>query len=426
MSGNDMLTLIRPEALQGKAYARLALPPLIANPALKLPLLVAACALAMVVGAIAFVPIKSSYRGYGVVAAAPHARVVRATRSGQIIKLAKVGDSMTEDAVVAVVDQAVQTESGRNPAKSSATRLTMLSQTRENDRRLLDERYSLSRAIAVEEERALKERLDATGRLARNQEGLVSESNALLARISGMNDHVTRLDTLALAERTVNARNRLIDLQADLRKLKSDVADKVRSKRLIEIDHTREVDRIARQYEANETELLEKSTSQSTGIMAGVAGSIAAVYKRIGDWVSAGDEVALVGDFQGASDMESRVTLQVPAELANLLSERQVARVWPAGSKRGDAPLIGAVDAIAQRTVEGYRLSRQQPGGVPGSFVAYIALRLVQVDAQGLSGSLRPGSEVEAEVVFGTRPLYESLLPRRFADVAARGIERQK
>lgn len=426
MAGNPMISLIRPEALQGKAYARLAHPPLIANPSLKRPLLIAAAALVLVVSAMAAIPIKTSYRGYGVVAATPNARVIRSTRSGQVVRLVKVGDSMMENSVVAVVEQALQTEGGGNPAKSSASRLAMLSQTRQADLRLLNERYMISSAIAAEEEKSLNERLEAAERLARNQGGLVAESETLLSRVAGMNGHVTRLDTLALAERTVNARNRLIELQAEQKKLKSDLADKIRSKRLVEIDHARDVDRTNRQYESSENELLEKATAQSSGMTAGASGTVSVVYKRIGDWVSAGDEIALLGDPNAATDSQARITLQVPAELANLLNERQVARVWPGGSRRGDPAYLGGVFAIEQRTAEGYRLSTQQPGGVPGSFVAHIAIGLAQMSGQLSSHGLRPGSEVEVEIVFGARPLYEALLPRRLTRAMARGSERPK
>jgi biotin carboxyl carrier protein len=417
-TGNSAKMLIRPEALEGKSYARLAHPLLVANPSLFRPLLVAAVTSILVLGVLGFTPLTTSYRGYGVVSAAVNSTVVRATRPGQVVKVASQGERTRKGEPISFIEQPVQTDAGRNPAAGYADRLRRLADDRDADIKLLTERYTLSMSLAIDAERALIEQIKTVEKGIRNQAALVSEAEAMTARLSTVAGHVTRLDALALAERTVGAQNRLLDLQAGARKLNSDLTERTRSKRVLEIDHAREQERLRHQFQQEEAALLEKAASHNFVIPSPIDGEVLAVYKRPGDWVTAGDEIAIVGE-RSASKAKT-LSIQVPGELANLLAEKQPVRVWPNGIRRSDSPLVGTVEGIEQRTPEGYRVRGQQPGGAPGSFVAHVSLDEAQRDFGEGVVELRVGSEVEMEIVFGTKPLYEALLPRRLTKSWAR------
>lgn len=404
-------TLIRPEALEGKAYARLAHPLLIANPSLVRPLLAAVVTAILVLGVLVFLPLTTSHRGYGVVSAAVNSTVVRATKPGQIVKIANQGERVVSAGPISFIEQPVQTEGGRNPAEGYTIRLHKLVEDRDADIKLIDERFALSMALATEAERSLAEQITSVEHGIRNQARLVNEAEALTARLSGVAEYVTRVDTLALAERTVAAQNRLLDLQAATKKLRSDLGESSRSKRVLEIDHSRERERLRHQFQQEETILLEKATSQNFVIPSPIDGEVLAIYKKRGDWVTAGDEIALIGEHP--TGKTKTLSIQIPSELANLLAEKQLVRVWPNGTRRSDSPVVGTVTGIEQNTPEGYRLGGQQPGGAPGSFIAHVSLDEAQPDFGEGVVELRVGSEIEMEIVFGTRPLYEALLPRR-------------
>lgn len=405
--------LIRPEALEGKAYARLAHPLLIANPSLVRPLLAALATCTLVVATLAFLPLTRSYRGYGVVSASVDATVVRATRPGQIVRVAGAGTHVAAADAVSLIEQPLRTEDGRSPAEAYSSQLGRLARERASDLRLLEERFALSRAARAQSERSLKERLGSLEASIRNQSALVAEAEALFERFSGFSGYVTRLDMLALTERKVSAQNRLLDLQGESRRLQTELAESTRATRISEIDHVREQERLRHEYQVDETALLEKEASQAFTIPSPTGGQVLAVYKKRGDWVSAGDEIALVGERESGAHATA-LSIQVPGELANLLAVGQTVRVWPNVARRSDPPLAGSVSLVEQRTPEGYRLSGRQPGSAPGSFVAHVALEAGSAPGN-VPRHMRVGSEVEMEIVFGSRRLYEVLLPQRVA-----------
>jgi biotin carboxyl carrier protein len=412
-SANDAKAgLIRPEAVEGKAYARLAHPLLIANPSLLRPLTITLFTATLLVAGLALLPLTNSHRGYGVVSAGISSTVVRSAKAGQIVRIVSQGERVTATGAISFIEQPLQTEGGRNPSDGYTARLRKLAGDRDADLKLLNERFALSMSLAAQVERSLIEQISSLEASVQNQSRLVKEAEALTARISGVAAYVTRLDTLALAERTVGAQNRLLDLHSQVKKLKTDLIEKARSKRVLEIDQVREEDKIQRQFQFEEAALLEKAASQNFIIPSPIDGEVLTVYKKRGDWVTAGDEIALVGD--RAVSKSKTLSIQIPSELANLLLEKQLVRVWPNGTRRSDPPLVGTVHGIEQRTPEGYRVSGQQPGSAAGSFVAHVALDQVQQSDYGDGiPELRAGSEVEMEIIFGTKRLYETLLPRR-------------
>ncbi len=414
-SANDAKTgLIRAEALEGKAYARLAHPLLVANPSLLQPLAITLFTATVLVTGLALLPLTHSHRGYGVVSDGMSSTVVRSAKAGQIVRIVSQGERVTATGAISFIEQSFQTEGGRNPSDGYTTRLGKLVSDRDADLKLLNERFALSMSLAAQVERSLTEQISSLEASVQNQSRLVKEAEALTARISGVAAYVTRLDTLALTERTVGAQNRLLDLHSQVKKLKTDLIEQARSKRLLEIDQMREQDKIQRQFQFEESALLEKAASQNFIIPSPIDGEVLTVYKKPGDWVTAGDEIALVGN--KSMSKSKTLSIQIPSELANLLLEKQPVRIWPNSTRRSDPPLVGTVHIIEQRTPEGYRVSRQQPGSAAGSFIAHVALDQVQQSKYGDGvPELRAGSAVEMEIIFGTKRLYETLLPRRLA-----------
>ena len=301
---SNAAALIRPEALEGKAYARLAHPLIIANPSLKRPLLASLVAAVLVVVGLGVVPVSTSHRGLGVISAAASSTVVRADRQGQVRQIANQGARVSAGSAISVID-------------------------------------------------------------------------------------------------------------SELKRLQTDLAEQTRARRVLEIDNAHAQKRLRPQFQSEDTGLLDKTAGHNFVVPSPTDGEVLAIYKKVGDWITPGDEIALVG--QRPSGANKGLTIFVPPEVANLLAEKQLVRVWPNGSGRGDAPLIGTVQTVEQRTLEGYRVHGQQPGAVPGSFVAHVALNEVQASYREGLPELRAGSETEVEIVFGSRRLYEALLPRRLA-----------
>jgi hypothetical protein len=374
---------------------------------------VAAVAVASVLALLALVPLTNAYRGGGIVAAAPGSVIVRASKAGQLARIAVAGDAVERTSVLAVVEKPAQTESGSSAAKESEERLASLNAKREGVLRLIAEKYEISLLGARQSEALLKERLAMLKTQFRGQQDLAAEAEALRERLAALHGQVTRLDTLSLAERSVAARGRLLELEADMRRTEVELQAKAREMRVLEIDRARESESAARLYSQEQGELLQRATSESSAVLAGAPGVVRVLYKQKGDWVAPGDELAMVSAGGGDAAASRTVTVHVPAAQANLLARGQAARVWPAGSRKADAPLTGKVAAVSQRTAEGSRV-RAEAGSAPGSFVADVALDAGGANAENGLAMLRAGSEVDVEIVFGSTPLYEALLPKRF------------
>lgn len=408
---HDITHLLRPESLQGKAYARLSHPLAIAPPSMGRSLGTAAAIVLAITLALTLTPVKGSFRGAGVIAAPKGSHIVRAANTGQVIRIAQEGQVVTPGAVIAVIGQLAQSEGGANPAISISSRIEATRRARESETRLLDEKHRLSMLIATEAETSARDRLTVVEKLTKNQQDLVVESEALYRRVGGTAGYVTRIDALSLAERNTAAKNRLLDMEVEAKRLRQDIVDKQRTRRLLEIEYTREIERLRRQFDAEQGDLIEKSIARNAAVPAAAAGTVATVYKRLGDWVATGDEVALVLEDQTLPSESVHISAGVREDSANKLAIGQLAYVWPYGFHDNDAPLTGTVTRVEQRTRESERLKARQFAGVPGSFVAHIELQN-SPRLRVLRQRLRPGAEVEVEIVFESLPLYLSLLPR--------------
>ena len=145
-SANDAKTgLIRAEALEGKAYARLAHPLLVANPSLLQPLAITLFTATVLVTGLALLPLTHSHRGYGVVSDGMSSTVVRSAKAGQIVRIVSQGERVTATGAISFIEQSFQTEGGRNPSDGYTTRLGKLVSDRDADLKLLNERFALSR-----------------------------------------------------------------------------------------------------------------------------------------------------------------------------------------------------------------------------------------------------------------------------------------
>jgi biotin carboxyl carrier protein len=406
--GGDLASLVRPEALQGKAYARLARPPLIANVPLGRPLAATFASGSAIVALLAVMPVSTSYRGHGIVSEAHATTVIRAPRPGQVMRILTQGSDMEAADAVVEIEQPLLGEGGRDPAALTRAHLSRVIDERDAELRLATERHDLALLQVTERERSLQRQLASRNEATRNIAALARQAQQLADRVAAdAAGHVSRLDALAIGERTVAARNRHLELDAEANRLRSELAELARHRRIAQIDRLRELDEIKRRHAAQEAALLERSGAQAFSVPAQRRGTVLAVYRQRGDWVSAGDELVLMGP-RGDRGAQLRLKVPVPPELANLVAAGQAARVWVNPKRRSEAPFSAKVLAVEQRAGTAATAPEHRR-----AFVVEVAVDDRGVLARSGLADMRPGSRVEVEIIFGAQPLYESLLPRR-------------
>lgn len=413
----DLTRLIRPEALQGKAYARLANPPLIANVALARPVAVALGCAGLLFLLLSLLPVKTSYRATGAVALASTTSPVRAPRAGQLMRIGMPGDRIARAESVAFLEQPIQSDDGRDPAAPTRKSLAQLANDQNQDLRLLSERFELAHQQLLERDRTLAMLRASNTDAIRHTQALAEQAQRLSDKLSSdAAGYVTRIDALALAERTVTAHNHLIDLQTEQVRLQAEQRDVARSRRILAIDRQRELDEVRRKYLTQEAALLDRSGNQRFSVPAPVDGQVLAVFRRLGDWVAAGDDLLLIGP-GGSEPGPAHLTVPIPGDLANLLAVGQQAWVWANPKRPNEAPLPARVISVDPLGADTETTSARQSAASPfaRAYVARVALDRGESLLHSGLAEVRPGSKVDVEIIFGSQPLYEALLPKRLS-----------
>ncbi len=415
-----VLHLIRPEALAGKEYSRLSHPHRLARVPFLAHGLITACAGVALVAAVAFLPVNNAYRTMGTILHASPSTIVRAPDAGQVTRIAAEGMHLQSGGLIASLAQVREGPGGRNPARMETEALARLAKERDVELRLVEERFALSVQSLRLTEQMERDRLASVKASEGNQALLAEQAQALVDRIAASGGGtVSRMDALAVTERSVAARNRRLELQAERVRIEATLQDLERRRRIQEIDRARELDRLERQFHAEEAASLERLAKQAFSVPAQQGGTVLAVYKQVGDWVAAGDELALLGEPAVAGDL-GHVVLEVPAEIATSVRVGQQARIRARVNGASESPMSAHLVALEQRAGEGSRL-RGTPGAAPGASPARSPLDPGQQALGPRQADPRVGAKVEVELILDRQRLYETLLPQRMRTSRATG-----
>lgn len=404
---------MRPEALRGRAYARLARPGLLEGLSLRMPLAVALFAAVSISVLVIYLPISTTYTAYGFVANKQASSVVRAPKTGQLVHVAPLGTDVPDGGVVGQISQAVMAEGGRDPRVLNSEQLRQLTTEREAALRLIEEKFDLSMLQLINREHFLEDRIKVSTSNLRTIESLSEQAQRLSDAVNAEPLRVvSKLDALGISDKAATLKNREFEIRSELDRTKSDLLDIASSKRILTINKLRDRDETRRQFAALEASLLERSGALNMSIPSHSAGRVLATYKQAGEWVNSGDEIALIGPpNQDAWGLKFYVP--VSADIANLIKIGQTVRIWVNAHRKGDSPVVGRLVALDRsgeyREQSRVGLQKQQTS----SFVAVVELEQGNADNDLALKTLRIESQVEVEIVLGVQRLYEALLPNR-------------
>lgn len=404
---------MRPEALRGRAYARLARPGLLEGLSLRMPLAVALFAAVSISVLVIYLPISTTYTAYGFVANKQASSVVRAPKTGQLVHVAPLGTDVPDGGVVGQISHAVMAEGGRDPRVLNSEQLRQLTTEREAALRLIEEKFDLSMLQLINREHFLEDRIKVSTSNLRTIESLSEQAQRLSDAVSAEPLRVvSKLDALGISDKAATLKNREFEIRSELDRTKSDLLDIASSKRILTINKLRDRDETRRQFAALEASLLERSGALNMSIPSHSAGRVLATYKQAGEWVNSGDEIALIGPpNQDAWGLKFYVP--VSADIANLIKIGQTVRIWVNARRKGDSPVVGRLVALDRsgeyREQSRVGLQKQQTS----SFVAVVELEQGNADNDLALKTLRIESQVEVEIVLGVQRLYEALLPNR-------------
>ena len=241
-----------------------------------------------------------------------------------------------------------------------------------------------------------------------------SEAAAKLnARVNGEAPGIiAKVDTIAMAERALNARSRVAQLQSDAEQVSSAIANLERRKRMAAIDRDRQLSALRTSRAQVLAEASVRSASIGSVEVSLSEGKVATAFKKPGDWVRAGDELASV---QGLNTSHGPVVMvPLPDRLGGAVTTGQSTMLWLKAGERSERPIRGQIERVERSssfkgiaaTRAGDAYDQRRTG-----FVATVRIERGQVNL-GVE-RLAVGSEVGVEIIMGSRPVLDVLIPER-------------
>lgn len=418
MSGaerNGLLSLVRREALIGKAHARLARPQELAKVSIgkawAASFLVAS---ALAAGFLAL-PVSQKFVGIGyVVGGGSNGVIVRASMDGTVAWIAAEGDGIGAGGLVAEIERASRWKAGSSAKDLTRLQLETLSDGEQKEAAYINERYALSVAQIQAERQAKVLRLRTVEASLRSARDLAEVAKALNDRVGAeAAGTVTKLDALAIAERFVSATGRAMALESEAHQLRTDLENSQRQERIAEVDRQRELTTLQKVNAQAIAEASTRSTTLGSAEVTERTGRVTAIYKRQGDWVVAGDQLAALS----TGSFPARLVVQVPLpdRFGGAVRKGHVARLWPKGGEAAERPIPGIVQSIERSSKyssnSGVRTEHVGSDRARTGFVA--TLELLEHDEGVLADKLAIGAEMGAEIVLGKKSVLELMLPER-------------
>lgn len=410
--GNPRLSdLVRPEAVRGKAWARLSRPSLVANASLRLPVTLSVLSLVALVALVAWLPVPATFRHAGIVTQGPRAAIVRSPKAGQLESIAAVAQSVSARQPVAVVAQSLRTDGDRDPRLATSRTLAEIDEAKRSELRLVEERHEASLAQLASRERVLKTRQAGIEQSLANMRSLAEHARKTEERLTTeAAGFITRMDALSIAERATSASNRLLELRMEQDRISAELQDIRGANRIQEIDYQRSAQEIHRRYLNEEMALVDRSAQQGFSLPSPIDGVVRAAYKKPGAWISPGDELLLIETSRAADDDSVIVRVPCPANLINQVVVGQRATVWLNPHRRDEPARSGKVVAVEQSADDGSSGAQLPEARL---FAVNVALTRAPSGSQPEAIAVRVGSEVEVELLLSSQRLYEAILPTR-------------
>lgn len=409
-----MIGLVRAESLRGRAHSRLARPAELWSVSLSAAWWVSGVVVALLTAALLALPVSQSYMGSGYVASSQASgSIIRSSTEGTVKWIAAEGERVGAGERIAEIDRGARTEAAFSAMEAARAHVSLLREAEAKDSALIKERYLLELAQIRTEQASLEARLRETKTSMRDFSEFSEAVAKLNARVNaeapGM---IAKVDTLAMAERALNARSRVAQLQSDGENVSSAIASLERRKRMAEIDRDRQLSAMR----TSKAQVLAEASVMAATIgsieVSSTEGKVATAFKKLGDWVRPGDELASVQSLN--APLGQVVMVPLPDRLGGAVAVGQSAMLWLKAGERSERPIRGQIERVDRSS--SYR-------GVAGTAAidsgeerrtGFVATLRIEHGQESLHvEKLAVGSEVGVEIIMGSRSVLNMLIPER-------------